>query len=101
MLEIDSTPYPAQRLMASKYDETFAKMQPGQCVKVKPDAVGRVSQSMRKWLSKTGKDKDFHVRTVAKMPDGFGRVWMMAKNPVRMADIPGRKIRKLGDEDAA
>lgn len=96
MLEIDSTPFPAKRLMASKYDETFAKMQPGQCGKTTPESVGRVANSMRKWLEKHNKLTDFQVRTVSRMPDGYGRVWMIAAKPTRMADIPGRKIEKLG-----
>jgi len=101
MLEIDSTPFPARRVMASKYDEIFAQMQPGQCVKCDSSRVGVVSQAMRKWLEKTGKAEQLQVRTASKMPDGYGRVWMMSKKPVKMADLPSRKVRKLGLEDAA
>lgn len=96
MLEIDNTPFPASRLVASKYDETFAKMRPGQCVKVTTDSVGRVANSMRKWLEKNGKQDACRVRTARKMPDGFGRVWMMPAKAIKMADVPGRKIEKLG-----
>lgn len=95
MLEIDNTPYPARRLMASKYDDTFSKMQPGQCIKTETENVGNVSNSMRKWLEKHGKQADFKVRTASKMPDGFGRVWIMSKTPMKMADVPARRINKL------
>ena len=95
MLEIENTPYPARRLMSSKYDETFAKMQPGQCVKTSTDSVGRAANSMRKWLEKHGKQDAFNVRTVSKMPDGYGRVWMMHAKPMKMADVPARRINKL------
>lgn len=95
MLEIDNTPFPARRMMASKYDEVFAKMHPGQCVKVSTDSVDRVAHSMRKWLQKNNKANDLRVRTISKMPDGYGRVWMMAVKPIKMADVPGRKITKL------
>jgi TusA-related sulfurtransferase len=82
--------------MASKYDETFAKMQPGQCVKTTPENTGNVANSMRKWIEKNGKKEVLRVRIASKMPDGFGRVWMMHKKPMKMEDVPGRKIEKLG-----
>lgn len=94
MFEIDETPYPATRIVSGKYNETFASMRPGQCIKTEPKNVGRVAGAMRKWIANKGRT-DVVVRIVSKMDDGFGRVYMMPTKLPKMADLPGRKIEKL------
>jgi hypothetical protein len=94
MFEIDTTPFPASRIVASKYSDTFSAMRLGQCIKTEPENVSRISAAMRKWLSNKGR-KDVVVRAVKKMDDGFGRVYMMPAKPMKMADVPARKIEKL------
>lgn len=91
MFEIDSTPFPSRRLVTGKYTETFAALRPGQCIKTEPDRVSTVATAMKTWIKRTGK-KDVIVRTVGKMPDGFGRVYLMPAKPVKMADLPGHKV---------
>ncbi|WP_394065385.1 hypothetical protein [Alcaligenes sp. WGS1538] len=91
MFEIDDTPFPARRLTATKYDDTFKRLRPGQCIKVDSEAVNRVANAMRKWLSARHR-KDVVVRAVSKMDDGYGRVYMLPAKPLTMADVPSRKI---------
>lgn len=94
MFEIDETPYPATRIVTSKYNETFASMRPGQCIKTEPKNVGKIAGAMRKWIDNKGRF-DVVVRIVSKMDDGFGRVYMMPAKPLKMADLPRREIKKL------
>lgn len=94
MFEIDETPFPAVRLVASKYSETFASMRPGQCIKTKPENVSRTATAMRKWIANKGR-VDVVVRAISKMDDGYGRVYMMPAKPLKMADLPKREIKKL------
>lgn len=100
MFEIDNTPYPPNRIVSSKYDDTFSGMRPGQCVRTEPQNVGKVCAAMKKWIERKGRT-DVVVRIVGKMDDGFGRVYMMPAKPVKMADLPSRKVSKLGMKDAA
>lgn len=99
MFEIDETPFPSSRIIAGKYNETFAQMRPGQCIKTEPKNVDKISASMRKWVKNRGRD-DVLVSSVSKMDDGFGRVYMLPKKPLKMADIAGRKIKKMDWEAA-
>lgn len=94
MFEIDSTPFPAKRLMSSKYDGAFSEMRPGQCIKTEPENVGKVAAGMKKWIERKSRT-DVVVRIVRKMDDGFGRVYLMPAKPVKMADLPSRKVTKL------
>jgi hypothetical protein len=94
MFEIDSTPFPAKHLMSSKYDATFSDMRPGQCIKTELENVQKVAGAMKKWLEKKGR-ADMVVRLIRKMDDGFGRVYMMPAKPMKMADLPSRKVAKL------
>ncbi|CAK7069462.1 MAG: hypothetical protein KER_03040 [Kerstersia gyiorum] len=99
MLEVDtSTPFPETRMVASKYDEKFSLLKPGQSIKCETVNVGRTANALRKWLQNRNR-QDVVVRTVSKMPDGYGRVFMMPAKPIRMADVPGRKIRLMSGED--
>lgn len=98
MLEIDDkTPFPASRMVASKYDEVFAKLRPGQSIKCEAGSspTNRIAGALRKWLQNRGRD-DVVVRIVSKMPDGYGRVFLLPKKSVRMADVPARRVSKLG-----
>ena len=47
MFEIDSTPFPARRIVASKYNDMFAAMRPGQSIKTEPENVGSIAAAMR------------------------------------------------------
>lgn len=95
-IQIDTTtPYAAiKRQVTSKYDAVFQQLKPGQSLVVAPDDAQKVSQALRKWLEARGKKDQFDVKLVAKMPDGKGRVWLLAK-PIRMADLPRRQVSKL------
>jgi hypothetical protein len=99
MFEIDTTPFPARRVVRSKYAEAFVQMRPGQCIKTDPKLVGSVAGAMRKWLLRNGRD-DLVVRVINKLDDGYGRVYMMPAKPIKMADLPGRKVIKMGFESA-
>ncbi|MGS1116906.1 hypothetical protein [Castellaniella sp. UC4442_H9] len=94
MLEIDTTPYPTRRKVGSKYDEVFAALLPGQCVKCDSAKTNSISQALRKWLEAHGKT-GYRVRHIVKCDDGAGRVWLL-REPLKMADVPRRKITKLG-----
>jgi len=94
MFEIDTTPFPARRIVASKYDEMFSEMRPGQCIKTESDNVGKVCAAMKKWLERKGRT-DVVVRSVRRMDDGYGRVYMMPTKPLKMADVKGRVVSKL------
>lgn len=96
MFEIDDTPYSGQRRVTSKYHETFAKMRPGQCIKIDTNRVNAVATSLRTWIEKQGRT-DVVVHSTAKMADGYGRVWLMPVKPLRMADVKGRKVINFGD----
>lgn len=93
---IENTPFPTMRYFVSKYDATFAKMQPGQCLRMETKDVGKVAHAMNKWIKKNGKTDKLMVRTLSKQPDGYGRVWLLSKPvSIKMADVPGRKITNL------
>ena len=96
-LIIETVPYPETRIVASKYDDLFNSMIPGQCVKVPSDSVDKVAHAMRKWIIKTSKKEKLIVRTLSKMPDGHARVWLLSKPTpgLKMADVPSRKINNL------
>ena len=77
-MEICNDPLPANRVVVGKkYDAKFQEMKPGQCLKVPTKQVGRVTNSLRKWISTCG--RTLHVRSVAHYPGdlGMGRVWLM------------------------
>ncbi len=94
MFEIDDTPYPATRIVVSKYNEKFSAMRPGQSIKTEQENVNKTASAMRKWLANKGR-VDVVVRIVRKMDDGFGRVYMWPVKPPKMADLPKREIKKL------
>lgn len=82
-LEVCSDPLPAGRASPGfKYEKVFAGMTMGQCVKCKPDEVGRVSGSLKKWISMNSRVG--MVRSMKNYGDGMGRVWW----------IPGQAVTR-------
>jgi len=82
-LEICNDPMPEKRICAeSKYAAKFRAMKIGQALKVHPDHVHTVTNSLRKWLRE--KKVTAHVvstKTYPDCPDNLGRVWMAAGLP--------------------
>src|SRR5690625_463090 len=71
------------------------KLKPGQSIKTKDEKVAvRFSIGLRKALRDKGADAHYRVSQRMNMPDGYHRVFLLAK-PVKMADLPGRKIVNL------
>src|SRR5690625_1246689 len=90
------TPYPKNTWgRASKYDELFEKLQPGQNLKTKDAAMAkRLANSMNAYIKRHNIDG---VRPSIRMnmDDGYHRVFLV-KKPVKMADLPSRKIVNMG-----
>jgi hypothetical protein len=63
---------------SGKYKKLFAKMQPGQSLRVPTPSVNSVCQALRKYLRERG-DPQIVARSVLnyKGDNGFGRVWML------------------------
>ncbi len=75
-LVICNDPLPTHRASpGNKYHSVFGVMKPGQCLKCKPDEVGRIQAAMRKYVQ-VRKIK-VTVRTIKDYGDGKGRVWML------------------------
>src|SRR5690625_817991 len=97
--EIDTkTPYPRSTKGSSgKYIELLEKLKPGQSIKTKDKKVAvRISVGLRKALRDKGADAHYRVSQRMNMPDGYHRVYLVGK-PVKMADLPSRKIINLKD----
>lgn len=79
LISITNDPMPERRVRDSKYDHLFASLKPGQCLRVPSKSVSSVSQGVRKWLEKNGKDSVGRVKAVVNYPgdEGFGRVWLV------------------------
>ena len=95
--EIDTkTPYPSSnRASLSEYVELLEKLKPGQSIKTKDEKVAvRVSNGLRRALQVQGADAHYKISRRTNMADGYHRVFLLAK-PVKMADLPGRKIVNL------
>jgi len=92
--EIDTkTPYP--RSGSGKYRELLENLKPGQSIKAKDIKVAnRVAAGLRKALRDQGADAHYKISRRTNMADGYHRVFLLAK-PVKMADLPGRKIINL------
>jgi hypothetical protein len=103
MLEIQNLAYPEGRRKGrtGQYVEVFRRLQPGQCIKVgtDPKEVSCVAAALRNYLETRGKG-DLVVTQISRCEDGIGRVWLLPKDmkPIHMADVPGRRISKLGME---
>src|SRR5690625_4948652 len=95
--EIDTkTPYPgSNRASLSEYVELLEKLKPGKSIKTKDTkVVMRVISGLRRALQVQGADAHYRVSQRMNMPDGYHRVYIIAK-PVKMADLPSRKIINL------
>ena len=95
--EIDTeTPYPKNTWgRASKYDELFENLQPGQSLKTDNEATAkRLANAMVNYIKRNKLDG---VRPSIRMnmDDGYHRVFLI-KKPVKMADLPSRKIVNMG-----
>ena len=70
-------PLPAHRATpGNKYGALFAKLKPKSSIGCEPADVGRVQNSLRKWLENNGKADKFVVRSTKCDHEGRGRVWM-------------------------
>lgn len=96
-IEIDTktaVPPKPTRPRASKYDPIFEQVQPGQSLKTRDKAKAKyLAIAFRKWIEKNRRGLVVSVRT--DMDDGYHRVFLV-KKPVKMADLPRRKIVNLG-----
>lgn len=94
--EIDTkTPHPSRG--QGVYLELLEKLKPGQSIKTKDKkVVARVSAGLRKALRSQGSDAHYRVSQRMNMDDGYHRVYILARpQKLKMADLPGRKIRNL------
>lgn len=75
-LEICNDPIPASRVhVGNKYTEKFAALKMGQGLKVPTVHIGKVANSLRKWIA--DRKLDAHVRSVQVYPGcTMGRVWL-------------------------
>jgi hypothetical protein len=79
-LEICSDPLPAGRANpGNKYEALYSQLTLGQCIKCQPGEVGRVANSLRKWVK--GQRQGGTVRSIRDYGDGKGRVWWIAAQP--------------------
>lgn len=78
-LSICADPIPEHRtVIGSKYDAVFSNLKPGQALKCPPGAApGKLATSLRKFIEKRGMNCD--IKTMSDYGDGFGRVWLIAK----------------------
>lgn len=93
---IEDTPYTG-KIVRGKYDSLFEKLKPGQCMRVQREDVSKITSALQQWLKKKGKTGRLRARSVENCEDGYGRVWML-NVPIKMADVPARKITKLDIE---
>lgn len=80
-LEISDDPVPTKRQLPSQHDDIFAKMKPGQCIKVEAEYTGTVGNALRNWIRRN-KKKGLTVKSVRLYPgckEKLGRVWLIEK----------------------
>ena len=86
-LVICNDPLPTGRASPGfKYAGLFSGMQVGQCVKCRPNEIGRVAGALKKWLSM--KPQGGAVRSIKDYGDGMGRVWWIAGQPMKRGNKP-------------
>lgn len=78
-------PLPAARAVRNKYQQLFGRMEPGECIKCKPDEVTSVSNAMRKWIDDNNKRGQLMVVSQRYCKSGqgdeyVGRVWLADAN---------------------
>lgn len=93
--EIDTkTPHPGHGYRG-EYLDLLDRLKPGQSVKTKDKStIKRIASGLRKALKARGDDGRYRVSIRTNMPDGYHRAFLLAR-PVKMADLPSRKIRNL------
>lgn len=78
-VEITSDPLPKKRLAEGHRDNLYRKLMVGQCIKCESSAVSTLSKGLAHWIKKNNKKNDLTVKVCTNYGDGFGRVWLMAK----------------------
>lgn len=89
--EISNDTLPEGRtVQGHKYEDLFASMKPGQCIKCPSEDVGRVGNGMRSFIKREGLE-NVSVRSAKAYPgdksDQRGRVWLWpepVKTPVKL-----------------
>lgn len=80
-LEVADDPLPKKRSLGpGRYDDLFASMKPGQCIKCEPEHTGAIGNALRSWLKRKRK-KNLAVKAARHYPpckDKLGRVWLVA-----------------------
>lgn len=76
-LSISNDPFIGDRVLTSKYEPIFGKMQVGQRVVCPPGTASRVAVQMRSWLKRRGY-VNLEIRSRENYPDGQGGVWWLA-----------------------
>lgn len=77
-LSICEDPLPSARaLPVKKYDDFFATMKVGQCIKCQTSETSSIAAALNKWLD--GQGKTNVVKSCTRYEaDGLGRVWLLA-----------------------
>ena len=80
-LEVADDPPPQKRSLGpGRYDELFASMKPGQCIKCEPEHTGAIGNALRHWI-KHKRKKNLAVKTASHYPackENLGRVWLLS-----------------------
>ena len=84
-LEVADDPPPQKRSLGpGRYDELFASMKPGQCIKCEPEHTGAIGNALRHWIKRKRK-KNLAVKAASHYPgckENLGRVWLLStKDP--------------------
>ena len=79
LLEITNDPMPTQKMMQSKYADTFARLSIGQRIKCAPGRTDSVRMALIKYYKKQGVE-GISVRAVSNYGDGYGGVWATFKD---------------------
>lgn len=82
-ISVGNDPYLGRQPGApSKYEQLFASLRPGMCLRTPADAAPSISAALAKYMERQG-SKDVHVRFVTKYPGAKkgqeGRVWLLPK----------------------
>lgn len=81
-LEVASDPIPQKRSLGpGRYDELFASLKPGQCIKCEPAHTGALGNALRHWIRKQRKE-NLAVKAMQHYPgckEQLGRVWLITK----------------------
>lgn len=76
-LAIKNEPFIGGRVVRSKYDDIFNKVQHGQRIVCPSGTAARLAVQFRKWLAQRGYS-DVDVKAKENCPDGQGGVWFLA-----------------------